>query len=114
MATREALLAASVLAAGALAVAAPASARDAIDAGPGGPAVSCRVAGMTGGGDDTVIRYTPDCRPMHSLDAVRRGPVVYGRTQTPTYGGGHVVGWDGGSEGGPVYAPGPSAAGASR
>jgi hypothetical protein len=107
MTSRKALLAVPVLAAGALAVAAPAWAN---------PAVSCPVASMTGGQDNTEIRYTSDCRPMHSLNVVRKGPLgvprVYGEGQTPTYSGGHVVGWEGGSEGGPVYAPGPSAPGA--
>jgi hypothetical protein len=109
MVSRKALLAASVLAAGALAAAAPASARNATDAAPGAPAMSCRVAGMTGGQENTEIRYTSDCRPMHSLDVVRKGPLgvprVYGEVRSPIHGGGHVTGWEGGDEGGPVYAP---------
>jgi len=107
MVSRKALLAAPVLAVGALAVAAPAWAN---------PAVSCRVASMAGGAENTEIRYTSDCRPMHSLNVLRKGPLAvpraYGEVQTPIYGGGHVTGWEGGSTGGPVYAPGPSAPGA--
>lgn len=114
MAFRNAVLAASVLTGGALAAGAPASAN--VNATPGSPAMNCRVASMTGGQEDTEIRYTSDCRPMHSLNVVRKGPLgvprVYGETRAPTYGGGHVTGWDGGDEGGPVYAPGPSAPGA--
>lgn len=118
MVSRKALLAASVLAAGALAVAAPASAYNGVHGAPGGPAMSCRVASMAGGQENTEIRYTSDCRPMHSLNVLRKGPLgvprAYGEAQTPTYGGGHVTGWDGGAEGGPVYAPGLSAPGAPR
>src|SRR3712207_938485 len=109
MVSRKALLAASVLATGALAAAAPGSARNATDAMPAPPAMSCRVAGMTGGQENTEIRYTPDCRPMHSLNVVRKGPLgvprAYGEVQSPIHGGGHVTGWEGGDEGGPVYAP---------
>ncbi len=44
MAFRKALLAASVLTVGAVAVVVPASARHSTDAKPGNPAVRCRVA----------------------------------------------------------------------
>lgn len=105
------------LAAGALAVAAlPAAARTTADSVPGNPAVSCRVAGMSGGGENTQIRYTSDCQPMHSLNVVRKGPLgvprVYGENRATIYGGGDVVGWEGGEEGGPVYRRGLSAPGA--
>jgi hypothetical protein len=109
MVSRKALLAALVLAACALAVAAPASARNATDALPGGPAMSCRVASMRGGQENTEIRYTSDCRPMCSLNVVRKGPLgvprVYGEVLSPIQDGGHVTEWEGGDKGGPVYAP---------
>ena len=41
--------------------------------------MSCRVAGVTGSGDNTVVRYTSDCRPMHSNDVVRKGPLAVPR-----------------------------------
>lgn len=47
MASRKALLAASVLTVGAVAI--PASARNAADAMPGNPAVSCRVTSRAAG-----------------------------------------------------------------
>lgn len=116
MAIRKTLLAVSAaFAACAMAAAAPARA-NAANTIPGNPALSCRVASMTGGQENTQIRYTSDCRPMQSLNVVRKGPLgvprVYGENRATIYGGGNVIGWEGGDEGGPVYAPGPSAPGA--
>jgi hypothetical protein len=100
-------IAAFALAAGASLLALPAMADAAGEMIPGNPVEHCRVAEMVGGGENTQIVYTRDCSPMHSLNVERKGhlqaPRAYGTTRTPVYGGGRVIGWDGGREGGPVY-----------
>ncbi len=92
-----------------VAAAAPALANP-VNTLPGNPVMSCRVVGMSGGGEDTQIEYSSDCAPMRSLNVLRMGPLgvprVYGETETPIMGGGRVVGWEGGREGGPVYESG--------
>jgi hypothetical protein len=104
---RSVLTLASVLAIGLAAV--PALADPSGPAVPGNPAVNCRVASMGGGADDRRILYSSDCAPMQSLNVVRKDrlsvPRGYGGTRTPIMGGGQVAGWEGGRDGGPVYAP---------
>ena len=73
---------------------------------PGTAMQSCAAAKSGGGGGAEVVRGA-GCQEMHSLDVVRKGPLgvpfTYGQRATPMAGGGEVVGWDGGAEGGPVY-----------
>jgi len=99
----------AALAIGTAAVA-PALANPASDTLPGNPVMSCRVVGMSGGGENTQVTYSSECAPMQSLNVVRKGalgvPRVYGETQTPIMGGGRVLGWEGGREGGPAYESG--------